>query len=282
MCILPVWVSIYVIRISFPNRHLDGNHKLIQPYRIVIHGGIDGFSRLIVFLKASTNNRASTVMECFRGAVDKYSLPSHVRTDLGLENIDVARFMLERRGLNRGSIITGTSVHNQCIERMWREVNCIVCSRFVNIFSFLESLVLDTTNEVHLFVLHLVYIPLINQALKELSEAWNCHALSTEGNLSPRQLWVQGMITSQNTIYSAVASVHDNEEINWDEYGIDEDGPVAELQSTYSVTVPESPINLTDEQAQHLQQIVHVLKEAGDQDGLIAFRIVLEYLQVTQ
>ena len=262
---------------------MDGNHKLIQPYRIVIHGGIDGFSRLIVFLKASTNNRASTVMECFRGAVDKYSPPSRVRTDLGLENIDVARFMLERRGLNRGSIITGTSVHNQRIERMWREVNCIVCSRFVNIFSFLESLVLDTTNEVHLFVLHLVYIPLINQALKELSEAWNCHALSTEGNLTPRQLWVQGMITSQNTIYSAVASVHDNEEINWDEYGIDEDGPVAELQSTYSVTVPESPINLTDEQAQHLQQIAHVLKEAGDQDGLIAFLIVLEYLQqVTQ
>lgn len=91
------------------------------------------------------------------------------------------------------------------------------------------------------------------------------------------------MITSQNTNYSAVVSVHDNEEINWDEYGIDEDGPVAELQSTYSVTVPESPINLTDKQAQHLQQIVHVLKEAGDQDGLITFLIVLEYLQqVTQ
>ena len=130
-----------------------------------------------------------------------------------------------------------------------------------------------------MFALHLVYIPLINQALQELSEAWNCHSLSTEGNLSPRQLWVQGMITSQNANYSAVASVHDNEEINWDEYGIDEDGPVADLQSIYSVTVPESPINLTDEQAQHLQHIVRVLKEAGDQDCVIAFLVVLEYLQ---
>ena len=110
-----------------------------------------------------------------------------------------------------------------------REVNYIVCSRFVNIFSHLESLVFDTTNEVHLFALHLVYIPLINEALQELSEAWNCHSLSTEGNLSPRQLWVQGMLTSQNTNYSAVASVQDNEEINWNEYGIDEDGPVADL-----------------------------------------------------
>ena len=29
------------------DRHLDGNHKLIS-WRIVIHGGIDGFSRAVV------------------------------------------------------------------------------------------------------------------------------------------------------------------------------------------------------------------------------------------
>ncbi|KAI4892095.1 hypothetical protein NFI96_019152 [Prochilodus magdalenae] len=29
--------------------HIDGNHKLIQ-WQIVVHGGIDGFSRLIVYL----------------------------------------------------------------------------------------------------------------------------------------------------------------------------------------------------------------------------------------
>ena len=32
------------------NRHIDGNHKLIQPYKIIIYGGLDGFSRMIVFL----------------------------------------------------------------------------------------------------------------------------------------------------------------------------------------------------------------------------------------
>ena len=101
---------------------------------------------MIVFLKVATNNKA---LQGFREAVDKYNLPSHVRTEMGLENIEVACFMIESCGLNRGSIITGTSLHNQRIERLWQEVNSIVCSRFINIFSCLESLVLYVTNELH-------------------------------------------------------------------------------------------------------------------------------------
>ena len=34
--------------------HADGHHKLIR-YRLVIHGAIDGFSRLVTFLKCSDN-----------------------------------------------------------------------------------------------------------------------------------------------------------------------------------------------------------------------------------
>ena len=104
-----------------------------------MHGAIDGYSHLIVFLSASSNNRADSVLQLFLMAVQQYNLPSRVRTDLGMENIEVARVMLERCGLNRGNIITGTSVHNQRIERLWREVNRIICSCFVNIFSFLEA-----------------------------------------------------------------------------------------------------------------------------------------------
>ena len=94
------------------NKDIDGNHKLIQPYRIVIYGGLDGFLRMIVFLQASTNNRASTALQHFQSAVEHYNLPSRVRSDLGMENIEVACFMLQERGLNRGSHITEKSVHN--------------------------------------------------------------------------------------------------------------------------------------------------------------------------
>ena len=50
--------------VCMPNSlwHIDGHHKLIR-WCIVTHGGIDGYSRLPVFLRASTNNRAETMLQ---------------------------------------------------------------------------------------------------------------------------------------------------------------------------------------------------------------------------
>lgn len=81
--------------VSGPNAlwHIDGHHSLIR-WRIVIHGGIDGFSRLITFMQCNTNNRADTVLNLFVRATERYGVPSRVRSDRGGENIDVARYML--------------------------------------------------------------------------------------------------------------------------------------------------------------------------------------------
>ena len=51
-------------RVPGPNSlsHIDGNHKLIR-WKFVVHGGIDGFSRLCVFLACATNNRSCTARE---------------------------------------------------------------------------------------------------------------------------------------------------------------------------------------------------------------------------
>ena len=78
-------------------------------WRIVIHGGADGYSRMPVYLKASDNNRAETVLLEFLNDVEEFGLPSRVRSDKGGENVDVSAYMLShpQRGPGRGSMITG-------------------------------------------------------------------------------------------------------------------------------------------------------------------------------
>lgn len=62
--------------------------KLIRR-RMVIHGGIDGFSRLIVYMRCATNNRASTIHSQFQAATTTFGYPRSIRSDLGGENVDV-------------------------------------------------------------------------------------------------------------------------------------------------------------------------------------------------
>lgn len=159
----------------------------------MIHCAIDGYSRMVTFLKCSSNNKASTVLEEFINAISSFGCPLKIRTDHGTENVLVARFMLETRGVSGSPVITGKSVHNQRIERLWVDVFVYVSQLFWNIFHYLElEHEIDSCIDIHLFCLHFVYIPRINQMLKEFARSWNMHGIRTEGNRSPFEIWTAG------------------------------------------------------------------------------------------
>lgn len=111
--------------------HLDGNHKLIR-WKFVIHGAVDGYSRMVMFLHCSNNNRAETVKNLFIVAVQHFSRPLHIKTNHGVENVKVWEDMQATRG--DGSVLTGSSVHNQRIERFNRDLNNNCCQVYAPIF----------------------------------------------------------------------------------------------------------------------------------------------------
>lgn len=189
-----------VYHVDGPNSvwHIDGHHKLIR-WRFVTHGGIDGYSRTITYLKCSNNNRAQTVKSAFYEATQSYGIPERVRSDLGGENTEVWRYMIEHHA-DLSAVITGSSTHNERIERLWRDVHRCVASIFHILFHNLEDEgLLSTLNEVDMFCLHYVFLNRINDALRSFVESWNNHSLSSAHSLTPNQLFIQGAI-QQNSV----------------------------------------------------------------------------------
>jgi len=179
---------------------------------MVIHGGIDGFTRIPVFLKCSTNNRAETVLDAFLKASQEYGLPSRVRSDKGGENTSVSLYMLQhpQRGPGRGSMITGRSVHNQRIERLWRDLFDGVSYICYHLFYHLEDNgVLEPSNPQHLFSLHYVYIPRINRHIEKWKQGFVRHRIRTAGSRSPMQLYILGLLNLRSSQHVAVRDVYE-------------------------------------------------------------------------
>jgi len=184
----------HVYSVEAPNSlwHIDGNHKLIR-WKLVVHGGIDGKTRTIVFLHCAYNNLAA-VLHHFKCAVDQYGLPDRIHTDRGGENVDVWRFMIQMHETT-SSVIAGSSTHNVRIECLWRDTFWCAIGHYYELFySLEEQQLLNPLNETDMYCLHYIFIPRINKHLLDFIESWNHHPLSAEHNQTPYHLMLLGPI----------------------------------------------------------------------------------------
>ena len=108
---------------------------------------------------------------------------------MGLKNVRVSEHVY-RTTSNTNSVIVSTSVHNQRMERLRRDITykrSIACT--MNFNNWKTKVCLMLTDDTDLLCLHLVYLIHINCCLHEFVQALNHHSLSTEGNQTPLQLF---------------------------------------------------------------------------------------------
>ena len=129
---------------------------------------------------------------------------------------------------------------------------------------FMWSIQLDPLNELHLFALQYTLIPRINKCLQEFKSQWENHTLSSEGNLSPIQLYTAGMLENERSGYAAVESVFDA--CSRHDYGFDPSAPVPLEEEDYQVVVPDTSVPLSDQQIAFAENHCNPLQE-NDRSG---------------
>lgn len=133
-------------------------------------------------MRASTNNRAETVLDMFLEAILKHGVPFRLRGDRGGENRDVSILMILLRGANRASFMWGSSVFNTRIERVWLEVGGRFGRQWKAFFLRLERKhLLSRSNIHHRWLLQYLFLEDINEDCNKFCEEWNAHPVSGVG-----------------------------------------------------------------------------------------------------
>ena len=144
--------------------------------------------------------------------------------------------MLHYHNMDSSCIIAGPSTHNVCIERLWYDVfRCVGQIFYSLLYTLEEEGLLDPMNDIDLFCVHFAILPKINQCLREFIESWNHHSLSTEGGLTPEQLFTLGLLQQSRAARASSEDDSDDNDFNSIDLG------VFSMEDTSIVDVPSTP-----------------------------------------
>lgn len=187
----------------------------------------------------------------FIEATQLHGVPSRLRMDKGTENLATVLLMTEHRGPGRGSAIQGRSVHNQRVERNWVDVKKDAINPFYDLFTDLSLSeedggygMIDINNRAHLWCLHFVFLPFINQELNLFQNERNKLGLRTEHSKTPEQLFVMGMLKRHSATSTAAAAFWEGERLGNDEVLVEDVEDIIECP-------------LSDERLEELQGLVN-------------------------
>ena len=123
---------------------------------------------------------------------------------------------------------------------------------------------LDLSNDTDLFCLHYVFLPRLNRALEEFRLGWNHHGVSTEGNRSPYQTWIAGVLSDD---YGGYTAVQDIRSPDLTVYGVESgslamSAPDNDENNTVTLLEPNCPLN--EEQLQILTGEIDPLSNSSN------------------
>ena len=170
--------------------HIDGYDKL-KPFGFCIHGGIDGYSRRILWLEvSSSNNDPEIVGKYYADYVDVIKGTARIiRADRGTENVNVEvmqRFF--RRATNDDfaqdkSFMYGRSTSNQRIESWWGLLRKVCTDWWIRFFKDLRDVGLfDDDDVIERECIKFCFMDIIQAELHRVARNWNTHRIRPSNN----------------------------------------------------------------------------------------------------
>ena len=170
--------------------HLDGYDKL-KPFGFAIHGCIDGYSRMILWLEVATTNNDPTVIGYYflKTVLGLKFVPTVIRSDKGTENVLVECLQIALRMDHQDnlsgekSFMRGKSVHNQRIESFWAQMRHHSADFFIYLFKSMIEKGLFNGSDLHKKCLQFCFGPLIKAELDSTRKLWNEHRIRKQGGI---------------------------------------------------------------------------------------------------